>query len=189
MMTQQRHSLLRRTFRPRWTHPAIFFLDVFIRSLTRENEVEQSSQSSYVVAVSSSMCLALLDVPACYAGYRQPCIDQAPGANWWSWWWEGELCVRTLQPRERVWAGVCLPPYCQVCLYHHIYQPCVRNIWNKNRKSFFKHPRYNRYLLYRSNSDPLLWTDMIVQVKLRPIAMNRHDSTGQTQTHCYEQTW
>ena len=25
---------------------------------------------------------------------------------------------------------------------------CVRNIGNKNRKSFFKHPRYNRYLLY-----------------------------------------
>ena len=23
----------------------------------------------------------ILDVPACYAGYRQPCIDQAPGAN------------------------------------------------------------------------------------------------------------
>ena len=23
------------------------------------------------------MCHALLDVPACYAGYRQPCIDQA----------------------------------------------------------------------------------------------------------------
>ena len=30
-----------------------------------------------------------------------------------------ELTI-TLQPRERVWAGVCLPPYCQVCLYHHI---------------------------------------------------------------------
>ena len=83
---------------------------------------KRTSQSSYVVAVSSSMCHALLDVPACYAGYRQPCIDQAPGANWWWWWWEGELCARTLQPRERVWAGVCLPPYCQVCHYHHIYQ-------------------------------------------------------------------
>ena len=82
---------------------------------------KRTSQSSYVVAVSSSMCHALLDVPACYAGYRQPCIDQAPGANWWWWWWwEGELCARTLQPRERVWAGVCLPPYCQVCLYHHM---------------------------------------------------------------------
>ena len=42
---------------------------------------KRTSQSSYVVAVSSSMCHALLDVPACYAGYRQPCIDQAPGAN------------------------------------------------------------------------------------------------------------
>ena len=81
---------------------------------------KRTSQSSYVVAVSSSMCHALLDVPACYAGYRQPCIGQAPGANWWWWWWEGELCARTLQPRERVWAGVCLPPYCQVCLYHHM---------------------------------------------------------------------
>ena len=40
---------------------------------------KRTSQSSYVVAVSSSMCHALLDVPACYAGYRQPCIDQAPG--------------------------------------------------------------------------------------------------------------
>ena len=29
------------------------------------------------------LCHALLDVPACYAGYRQPCIDQALtlGAN------------------------------------------------------------------------------------------------------------
>ena len=101
---------LRCTFRPRWTHQAIFFLDVFIRSLTREKEVEdttaavlmvdkyggkdtpgnmaagpagtkRTSQSSYVVALSSSMYHALLDVPACYAGYRQPCIDQAPGAN------------------------------------------------------------------------------------------------------------
>ena len=42
---------------------------------------KRTSQSSYVVAVSSSMCHALLDVPACCAGYRQPCIDQAPGAN------------------------------------------------------------------------------------------------------------
>ena len=42
---------------------------------------KRTSQSSYVVAVSSSMCHALLDVPACYAGYRQPCIDQAPGRN------------------------------------------------------------------------------------------------------------
>ena len=42
---------------------------------------KRTSQSSYVVAVSSSMCHALLDVPACYAEYRQPCIDQAPGAN------------------------------------------------------------------------------------------------------------
>ena len=25
-----------------------------------------------------------------------------------------------MQLRERVWAGVCLPPLCQVCLYHHI---------------------------------------------------------------------
>ena len=33
---------LRRTFRPRWTHQAIFFLGVFIRSLTRENEVEDT---------------------------------------------------------------------------------------------------------------------------------------------------
>ena len=42
---------------------------------------KRTSRSSYVVAVSSAMCHALLDVPACYAGYRQPCIDQAPGAN------------------------------------------------------------------------------------------------------------
>ena len=40
-----------------------------------------TSQSSYVVAVSSSMCHALLDVPACSVGYHQPFIDEAPGAN------------------------------------------------------------------------------------------------------------
>ena len=26
-------------------------------------------------------------------------------------------------------AGVCLPPYCQVCLYHHNYQPKIQLQW------------------------------------------------------------
>ena len=55
-----------------------------------------------------------------YGAKYTPCIDLAPGANWWWWWWEGKLCARrTLQPREGVWAGVYLPPCCQVCIYHH----------------------------------------------------------------------
>ena len=36
---------------------------------------------------------------------------------------ESSVPELTLLPRERVRAGVCLPPYCQVCRYHHIYQP------------------------------------------------------------------
>ena len=38
--------------------------------------------------------------------------------------------------------------YALLILYVTLYLSRVRNIGNKNRKSFFKHPRYNRYLLY-----------------------------------------
>ena len=40
---------MRRTFRPRWTHQAIFFLDVFIRSLTPENEVQDTTAAVLMV--------------------------------------------------------------------------------------------------------------------------------------------
>ena len=48
-MTQQRHSSIATYVRPRWTHQAIFFLDVFIRSLTRENEVEDTTAAVLMV--------------------------------------------------------------------------------------------------------------------------------------------
>ena len=69
---------------------------------------KRTSQSSYVVAVSSSMCHALLDVPACYAGYRQPCIDQArtDGGG------EKESSVPELYSLESVCG--------QACVYRHI---------------------------------------------------------------------
>ena len=89
-----------------------------------------TSQWSYVVALSSSKCRALLNGPALYVGCRQSCIDEARGANWWWWWWKGELCGSTLQLRERVWAGVCLPPYCQVCLYHHYHKYSCSGVFN-----------------------------------------------------------
>ena len=70
-----------------------------------------TSQSSYVVAVSSSMCHALLDVPACYAGYRQPCIDQAP-ARTDGGGGEKESSVPELCSLESVCG--------QACVYRHI---------------------------------------------------------------------
>ena len=82
-------------------------------SLMSPAGTKRTSQSSYVVAVSSSMCHALLDVPACYAGYRHWAMHR-PGAR-------RELMVVVVRRRALCQNLCSLESVCgQACVYRHI---------------------------------------------------------------------